>query len=180
MRYLLLFILLLPIPADAIMLVGFGAGGGSCTTQTYDVQYTTKDTYWTVYDTLERGQSWQSGVTGALYSFSLQRDTPGTSATITYRIGTSSDLSSYLVEGTCTIGAGAGWKECVITAGSRPSLTSSTTYYLLFINGIGQEWTVSTDNAAGYANGTSFWDDVLDWSGTVDSADITIKTRMCD
>jgi len=182
MILLLLLILLMPVPASAMQMIGFGAS--SCASQSFDVQFTTKTDTVVSWDSDQRGQSWTSGATKSLYSFSIERGYAGTASSITYRIGASSDLSSsYLVAGTCTVPSGAGFFECVIAEGSRPALTASTVYYLLYrtTSGYGH-WDTSMDSANGYAGGNAYWSTVLDWDGLVtDPAyDLTFKIKVCD
>lgn len=172
-------------PAHAIIFIGGvggggGGGGGGCTTQSFDVQFTTSNTYSVHSSNQERGQSWVAGVSKSLYAVWLKaNDGAWSGANLTIRIGTSSNLSSsYLVQFTCVVPDAAGFFQCVIPASDRPSLTSSTTYYMIFRTDA--NWNVSRDSAQGYANGTAYYDITLDWSGTSSANDLPFKTEMCD
>ena len=190
MYALILFLMLIfASPANAIIVVG-GTGeppdpppGESCTTQSFDVQFTTSNTYSSVQTNEERGQSWKSGVTGTLYSFSMKRESiTYDPSQITYRIGTSANVSSsYLVESTCTVPDAANYFECVIPEGSRPSLTSGTTYYFIWrISSTYGPFPLSRDSGQGYADGTAYYSATQDWIGNASSNDLPFKTKVCD
>ena len=189
---ILIAILLFPasVLAFGLQMVGGGStgtGATECATQSYDVQFTTKNTYSTMYDDQERGQSWISGVSGDLYSISLERENGGTEDSLILRVGTASDLSgtcpggNCLAEFTCYAPTSAGFFECVIPSDNRPSLTSSTTYYFLFQHSYTGQWDISRDSGNNYANGIAYYDLTENWIGTASSSnDLPFKTRMCD
>ena len=190
-RLLIIFLLLLAGPSYAMQMIGFGAGA-TCDTQSYDVQYATYNTS-SVFDPTNqtRGQSWQSGATGTLYSITIRRHSYTYDASnITIRIGTGTNLSGTCslsntckVQYTCAISDSTGDKECVIPEGSRPTLTSGNTYYFLMMVSYGYSFfDISRDAAAGYANGTAYFESAEDWdvTGSTSSSDYPFKTRMCD
>ena len=188
MILILSILLLLATPAHAIIIIG-GTGAapdpppGYCTTQSTDVSLTVNNATSIFYSDQDRGQSWESGVTGSLYSIQLRKNADLTAATLTLRIGVSSNLSTtYLSEFTCTVPYAAGVFECVIPQDDRPSLTSGTTYYLLMrtSGGAGDGWVINRDSTGGYANGTAYYDITKDWVGTVATSDLYFITRMCD
>lgn len=187
MRWVILLLsLVLSTPAYAIIVVGTGGSGTpgeTCATQSYDVEFTTSNTYSSFQTSEERGQSWKAGVSGKLYSISFERtNNTNDASSIDIRIGSSTNLSStYLVAFTCAISDPGGWKECVIPEADRPSLTASTTYYVLFriSSGYGV-WPINRDSAQSYADGTAYYDQDKDWVGTASSNDLPFKTRMCD
>jgi hypothetical protein len=181
----LALLLALVTPAHAIIIIG-GTGAppdappATCETQSYDVEFTTTNTY-SVFETgQERGQSWTAVATGSMYALWLKaNDGVWSGATITIRIGTSSNLSaSYLSEFTCVVPDAEGWFQCLAPDGGRPSLTASTTYYALFRTSA--LWNINRDSAGGYANGTAYYDLNKDWIGTTSSSDLPFKIEICD
>ena len=177
-------ILLWAVDAHAIIVIG-GTGAApeappaTCETQSADVSLTVNNASSTFYTSNERGQSWQAGATGVLYSVTFHKNTTGTD-TLTIRIGTSADLStSYMVQFTCSAPSAAGDFECVIAEGNRPSLTSGTTYHLLsrVTNG---GWDLARDSAGGYADGTAYFDVNKNWIGTTAVSDLYFIATMCD
>jgi hypothetical protein len=76
-----------------------------------------------------------------------------------------------------------GYFECVFDAGSRPSLTATTTYYIGLHYASGQNPMPIMEGNATYAGGQEFWENnVMDWNytGNGQAQDMNFKTRMCD
>lgn len=183
MAFLFIILMLIATPAYAVQMIGFGEGGGTCASQTPDVSLTTYNTYSLMYDNEERGQSWLAGASGVLYSLTFRRyDTSGTVAPLTIRIGMSTNLATYISEFTCDIETTDVVKECVIPEGSRPTLSSGTTYHALIRleGGYGYNWPVSRNSTNPYADGNSYFDQTKDWVASPVSSDWYFITTMCD
>ena len=190
MRYFLSALMLLwAFDAQAIMFIGGSGAAGeppaeSCATQNADVSLTTNNASSTFYNSnAERGQSWKSGVTGKLYSITLHRNsTTGYGSAITIRVGTSANLSTYLVSYSCSIPNSIRDIECVVPSESRPDLTSGTTYYMGMevTESYNGSWDIARDSLGGYADGTSYYDTTKDWNlSDTATSDLYMITKMC-
>ena len=184
-KIIALFLLCFAIPCaaeagDFLYFKKRPTAGGTCATQSVDVSLTTNNTNSIFYSSDERGQSWTAGVSKTLYSLTFYRTDSGTGYTQTIRIGTSTNLTSPLVEYTCSMRATAGSQECIIPEAGRPALTASTAYYV----GIhtGGQWSIARDSAGGYAGGTGYFDATSsDWTlSTTSVSDLYFITKMCD
>jgi hypothetical protein len=186
---LAVFLLLFALDAHAMIIIG-GTGATSdppaatCETQSTDVDITSYAGTATNYGDQDRGQSWKSGVSKPLYSFTFRRFSDDGGATaIKLRMGESANLSStYLVEYTCTIPDAVGDVECVVPSGSRPELTSGNTYYVGFVNTGGSTWNVgrSAASTSSYADGQAFYDATADYNLTGTTYDLRMKVKVCD
>lgn len=180
-----LLALLLACPAHAIILVGFGEGGGTCLTQSTDVSLTTNNASSTfTYSANDRGQSWKAGATGTLYSITLYRnDNTAYSSDLGIRIGNNKDLSAtYTTAFTCHVRSDVGAVECVIPEADRPSLTAGSTYYMMMVvtQSYQGSWSIARDSAGGYADGTAYTDITKDYNGTAAVSDLYFVAKMCD
>ena len=161
--------------------------GGGCTTQSLDQSQTeeTADAGY-FYSTYTSGQSFVAGDTGDLYSIILKigRWEGTVTGTATLRFGTTRDLSSSYTEVTgVTIPAAGNEMEFVFDAGSRPSITATTTYY--FAGGCPS---CDLDNRptmerslddSGYASGTGYYGN--GWGNDTDANwDLYFKVMICD
>jgi len=186
---LAVFLLLFALDAHAMIIIG-GTGATSdppaatCETQSTDVDITSYAGTATNYGDQDRGQSWKSGVTKSLYSITFRRfDDNYSATTITLRVGESANLSStYLVQFSCTVPDGTGDFACVVPEGSRPALTSGTTYYVGFVNTGGSQWNLgrSAASTSSYADGQAFYDATADYNLTGTNYDLRMKVKVCD
>jgi len=183
MRKLLLSILILLLAsslanADGVIKRRVGGGGASCSTQSFDVQNTGGATNTEVFYIEQYAQSFKPGVTGDLYSISFEVGTAGTERWIEVRVGTSANLTTYLVQkASCAVPAGIGYFECMFS--THPTLTSGTTYYVGFQSS--DSW-IMKDGSATYADGQEFYELATDWdfTGSGNTWDLNFKTKMCD
>jgi len=184
-RLLLIVLLLLPVDAGAMQMIGFGAGSETCATQTYDWQFESTYTSTTVDEYKDGGQSWTSG-SGVgdkkLYSISLRRHTTSSTTQLTIRIGTGTDLATdYMVEFSCDVPNATGFFECVIPEASRPTLAASTVYRAFYTVPTGYSSVAfSRSSGSGISGGNNYYDTVHDWSPPASGHDLSFKTRMCD
>ena len=167
MRKLLLSALILLLTsslanADGVIKRRVIGGGASCSTQSFDVQNTGGATNTETYDNQQYAQSFKPGVTGDLYSISFEVGIAGTERTIDVRVGTSANLTTYLVQrASCYVPAGTGYFECVFS--THPTLTSGTTYYVGYQSS--DSW-IMKEGSATYADGQEFFETSTDWDFT--------------
>ena len=124
------------------------------------------------------GQSWASGAGGQLAKFCVYGTDEGTNGTITCRIGTGTDLSSYMeefVSGTISSDDWICWDSV-----DQDTFTASTTYYWGCIESSGDTG-LGTDNTNPYADGKKIWGGT-GWAmgAEHDSVDHLFEIYWCD
>lgn len=189
-RLLLIVLLLLPVRAFGMQMIGFGAG--TCATQTVDQSYNTMSTGYTLYGSGTLGQSITAGDTGEVYSISIRGtgNTGGSGGQLIARIGTTQDLSaSYLGQTTALdiiYDDVTRWYEMIFPAGSRPTITSTNTYYFTVVNTAADYddsiYVQYHQDAGAYGGGIMHWGETTahDMDYDYGASDVRFSVKVCD
>lgn len=192
MKRLIIILLFLSLPSiclSGMIIQKFTSAGGSCDTQSLDSNNTSyNDNTNIIYDEgASVGQSFQVSTAADVYSIVVRIDSvQSTPALLDLRIGTTSDLSSYTATVTEESVSGTGEVEFVFGAGSRPSLSTLTTYYFGVRNAsvYANRVELSTQSSSVYADGTEYRSnagvDAWNIGDNVVAYDLYFKINLCD
>jgi len=191
MTLILAILLFISSPSYAMEMIGFGAAAGGCATQSTDQSFTSANSAAGMNGDLTLGQSITAGITGSVYSITVRGlGWVGGAGQLVARFGTTANLSSsYLGE---TIAQDIIFDEDTHTyellfpEGSRPSQTSSGTYYITVIN-TGQDtedvFDLLIHDTGTYAGGVHYQGGVTPHDmtdGEVTGYDMRFITKVCD
>ena len=120
------------------------------------------------------GQSFQVPATNGIYSIEVEAGFAN-NASITVRIGTSTNLNTFIVEGTAS-GIGSGWTEIVVS--THPELSSGVTYYIGIIETSGDfRWAYE---ASEYTHGSDYGTDSVWQLGNAGARCYSFRIKLCD
>lgn len=191
MRALALLILLLGAPAHAMHMVGFGAAGGSCTTQSASVSQTSTNNEYETWlsggSQQTRGQSFTVSGTIELYSIIITGNvSTGGSGNATLRLGESSNLTSgYTQVGPVAYSSATPIEYEFVFSEPRPTLYASTTYYFGIstdATAVGNALYIAKQDSDIYANGSVWLPTLTQWDMETETTtrDLWFKVMKCD
>ena len=186
----ILIAILIPLvcSGDGWFYTGAG-GGGECSTQTETTILATYDDHSEVlYDEgFQVGQSFRATESATLYSIIVRLENKyGTNPTFIARIGTSANLDTYTGVTDATVVSGdAGTEVELIFTGTRPTISSGTTYYVGISNSgaYATRCDLSIDLNSSYTNGAYIYTGLADMDWNLDktyNADLYLKYKKCD
>jgi len=162
-------------------MIGFGVVGGSCATQTKGPSQETADTASIfVFGTINAGQSFVAAGTGTVYLHHVVLTIyPQEAVTATMRIGSSTDLTSYLGQTTAAL---SGYGDYTFTFDPVVELTGGDTYYFGLANSSSQYTdSFSLDVKSGDPYGDGISKEGSSWVlGSDANTDANFKIYMCD
>ena len=125
------------------------------------------------------GQSFKPTVTATLNSVEVHSlSTPTVSMTL--RIGTSNNLTSYTETITRSVTTGGEKQWVVFTSATNPMLTANTTYYIGVVSTDGNPETDIYDGASQYPDGSYYYGTGVDWnmSTNVSTRNLTFRINL--
>jgi hypothetical protein len=179
---LLILALLLPVPASAMQMIGYGAGG--CASQSVIIN---GSQWWDSANTTSgnttTGQSFSYGSPFTLYSITvLAYSGNGATGTLTMRVSASADLQAGYIEAATAAIVGAGdddYYEFVFAG--QPSMSASTPYYW-GITSNDDPVDIYKSNTSVYADGIAYYGTVTLWDMASSDAglDRNMQVKKCD
>jgi hypothetical protein len=182
--------------ADSVVMVGFGASAGECSSPTVNQEQTEAGTAIDVYTYLEAAQSFQVSSAKKLYSIIAYVNKPaGSTGNAVIRVDDDTDMTSEYLVGATVANASlptdwSTYAEFVFDSGSRPTLSTGTTYY--FIVGSSGDTEANRlqvgykDGSSAYSSGDQYQDhsgagtrwliDTSAWSGR----DLYFQVKLCE
>lgn len=192
LRAILIIILLLPVRAFGMQMIGFGGAAGGCSTQTVDQSNNLYNNGYTIYSPSTIAQSFTAGDTGEVYSISIRGAgvTGGSGGQLVARLGTTTDLSSSYLGQTTALNIIYDdvfyWYEMIFPAGSRPSITATNVYYFTVVNTASNYenhiWVHFHDGYGEYSGG-SFWEGTATEhyvTYNYEASDMRFSIKVCD
>jgi len=190
-------LLVLASPAQAIMLVGFGDGGAapSCDTQSVVISETTEGGDHCIWLSgapdweNTRGQAFIVDNNITAYSIIVKGYVAsGGTCNITMRIGTSSNLTSYISQAdpvACIDNGGTADEYEFLFPASRPSLSTGVTYYFGMTTDavtVDNSFCVRRTTSDTYAGGSEWKASATTWNmdSELTTRDMYFKVKKCD
>ena len=164
------------------------APGSFCDTQAVAISQTDYDNdyeSWTELGKYTRGQSFYVPSTFVLHSITVKGFVNSGSSNSIMRIGTSTDLTSYLAQSDTVNVSSASDQEHTFTFASRPTLNAGTTYVMGLTSDSSTDASAfrwdADQTANPYAGGTAWHSDDAAWEMVLEypNADMYFKINAC-